>query len=324
VPTLSNVTQILDSIMNELRIPVSNLSERTKITNVVSGVYGDICAKTSWWWLQQNTVQNTTPKITAGTISVTENSSTVTFSTVPQQFSVNVSVAGFVITFPGNSVDSQSVFRIDTHTAGLTTATLDAPYTGSTDTAAAYRVYQTGYTLPQVASKVLFVKRYGRAEPLEKIGIEDLSFLQMNRQQEGKPQVWSVFDFATPNLPSSRRLLQIWPYPDQAYRMEIWYKHMHQDDITSDLDLPKDYQHVLLYGGLARCYAIFLNDLDRSSFFQNLFNDVMALMTSQQREYASDAPGIKTDMRGYRSGNVRGRWPGRSLGSYFDILPNVP
>src|SRR6185436_18455192 len=109
---------MLDAVMNDLRIPITNTTERTKIQAQMSYVYGDICAKQDWWWLQRRTVINTSPKIDTG--------------------SVNVSVAGYVLIIQGNATDSNAVYRITSHTSGATAATLDAAYTGTTDTAATF------------------------------------------------------------------------------------------------------------------------------------------------------------------------------------------
>lgn len=323
MPELAVNSTILDAIMNELRMPVSNLTERTKIQRVVSGVYADICAKNDWWWLLRTQVVNTTPKITAGTVAVTANSTTITFSTAPQQFSANVSVAGFTLMIDGNTPDSLARYTIDTHVSGATAATLDFVYTGATNATASYKLYQTAYILPNKASKLIHVLRYGYREPLQRLGIEDLSYLQQSRTEEGKPRAYSIYDFVS-NDPSGRRYLQVFPFPDQAYRLLVHYKIQNTADTSTDLDLPLDYQQVLIYGGIARGYPIFLNDLERGSFYQSLFNDVMALMVSQQREYASDKPGIAIDMRMYRNGTTRSRVGGMSLGPYFDIWPSQP
>jgi hypothetical protein len=68
-----------------------------------------------------------------------------------------------------------------------------------------------------------------------------------------------------------------------------------------------------------------MNDLDRGSYYLNMFNDVMALMAAQQREYASDHPRIQPQADLYRRSNrsSRRRWP-YSLGNMFDTLPNNP
>ncbi len=324
MPALAVNSTILDAIMNELRMPVSNLTERAKIQQIVSGVYADICAKKEWFWLQRRAIINTSPQIDTGTVALTENSTTITFSTAPQQFSANVSVAGYLLTIPGNTPDSLAAYRIAAHTSGTTTATLDAGYTGSTATAASFTLYQVSYDLPADCAKLTHLKRFGFRAPLQRLGIEDLSYLQTNSISVGKPQAYSIFDFATNGSVGTARELQIYPYPDQAYRLEVWYKHANANDTSTDLDLPLDYQHVLIYGGIARGYPIFLNDLERGSFFQSLFNDVMALMAKQQMEYADDQPGIAIDMRAYRNGTTRSRVGGRSLGPYFDILPFAP
>jgi len=322
VPTLTTVSTMLDAVMNDLRIPITNTTERAKIQAQMSYVYGDICAKQDWWWLQRRTVINTSPKIDTGTVNVTENSTGVTFSTAPQQFSANVSVAGYVLIIQGNATDSNAVYRITSHTSGATAATLDAAYTGTTDTAATFKMYQVSYDLPAGCGKLLYVKRFGYPERLRRVGIEDLSYLQGFDQSEGKPQVYSIFDFATNNTVSSVRELQLHPYPDRNYRLEVWYKLQQAGDL-SDMALPVDYQQVLNYGTLSRCYPIFLNDTERGKVYTDLFNDVMALMSAQQREYASDHPGINPSADLYRNRNGRRRWP-YTLGNLFDTLPNNP
>ncbi len=324
MPGLASNSTILDAVMNELRIPTSNVTERAKIQRVVSNVYGDICSKADWWWTQRKTVVNTTPKITDGTVAVTENSTTLTFSTAPQNFSANVDVTNCVITIPGNAVDSLAVYRIISHTAGAVVATLDAAYTGTTGTAEAYRLYRVAYNLPDDVAKLTMVKRYGWREPLVRMGIEDYSAAQQINQMEGKPQAYSIYDFRTDDNVNSKRLLWVWPFPDLAYRMEVWYKVQQQADASTDLDLPIDYQQALIYGTLARAYAVFINDLERSAFFQALFNDVMALMAAQQREYASDKPGVAPVMDMYRRGTSRRRVGYSSLGRFFDIWPAQP
>jgi len=309
--------------MNAIRIPVTNTTERAKFQRIVSGVYADICAKSDWWWLQRRTVINTSPKIDTGTVNVTENSTGITFSTAPQQFSANISVAGYVLIIQGNATDSNAVYRIVTHTSGATAATLDAAYTGTTNTAATFKMYQVSYNLPADCGKLLYVKRFGYQEPLRRVGIEDLSYLQGFDTSEGKPQVYSIFDFATNNTVSTARELQLHPYPDKNYRLEVWYKRQNTGDTSADFDLPVDFQQALIYGALGREYAITLNDTERGKYFTDLFNDVMALMAAQQREYASDHPGINPSADLYRNRNGRRRWP-YTLGNLFDTLPNNP
>ena len=84
--------------------------------------------------------------------------------------------------------------------------------------------------------------------------------------------------------------------------------------------IPDDYRQILVYGALARCYPIFINDTERGNYYQSLFNDVLALMSAQQREYASDRTGVQPEMRMYRRRTNRTR-TSYTLGSWFDRLP---
>jgi hypothetical protein len=93
-----------------------------------------------WDWLRADDqgVLTLNPVIDTGTISVTNSSTTVTFSSAPTP-----SVAGRHFKVD----DHADVFIISSHTATGTGATLESVYTGSTDTAASYRVMQLDYAL---------------------------------------------------------------------------------------------------------------------------------------------------------------------------------
>lgn len=317
--TPANLTyaQIETRVMNSLRLSTTNATEQAKVQNLINEVYRDIAAKNDWFWLLKRTVINTQAKVMAGTANVTLGSTQVTLSVVPA-----VDITGYVLLVPGDVNDADAVYRVAS-IAGVV-ATLDAAYTGITNTAAAYRAYRDVYTLPVDTSKVLNVKRYGFVLPLQRMGIEELSSIKLVDQSEGKPQMYSVFDSATTGDPTTQRLLQIHPYPDKAYRLDIFYKQNLNTELTGAVRplIPDDFSQVLIYGALARGYAIFLNDLDRSKFFESLFNDVLALMVAQQKEYASDHAGIAPDDRA-RQGSIRRRQAagGVVLGSLFDRFP---
>lgn len=84
-----------------------------------------------WLWLKKDPpgVLVLQPAITAGSVAVTQGSSTITFSPPPA-----VSVAGTFLHVTGFA----DVFRILTHTAGNANATIDVPYTGTSAGAASY------------------------------------------------------------------------------------------------------------------------------------------------------------------------------------------
>jgi hypothetical protein len=316
-------TDIQTRVMNQLRLPTTNTAEATKVAAVINEVYRDIAAKQDWWWLLKRSVINITPKIEDSAMTLTLNSTVGTFSSAPQQNSVNVSVAGFILS-PSGATDP-ALYRItSTHAAGATAFALDAAYTNATSTETSIRLYKDAYTLPTDCGKVIHVKRYGRPTPLRRMGIEELSWLKQQDRSEGPPEGYAVYDHDTTGDPTTQRLIQFYPFPDSNYhRMEIHYKQTLNTELSSTTrpHIPDDFSQVLIYGTLSRGYPIFLNDVERGKYWQQLFNDMMALMAAQQKEYASDKAGIAPDSS-YRPMRSRG---GRvSLGRYFDTLPNNP
>ncbi len=312
-------------VMNQLRMPVTNATEAAKVAALINEVYRDIAAKQDWFWLLKRGVINCTPRILDTTVTLTLGSTSGTFSTAPQQNSSNVSVAGFVLSPDGSTEDTDALYRVATHTSGLTAFTLDATYTNATTTTGSVRLYQDSYALPTDTGKVLNVKRFGRSLPLRRAGLEEMSWRKLTDRSEGVPEVYSVFDHSTTGDPTTQRMLQIHPFPDDDYhRLEVFYKQTLNTEVSGAVRflIPDDYSQVLIYGTLSRAYPIFMNDVERGKYFQQLFNDMMALMSAQQKEYASDKSGVAPDL-GYRP--HRGRNRGRaSLGRYFDTLPNNP
>ena len=94
----------------------------------------------AWLWLKKDPpgVITLLPSITAGTVAVTNNSTSITFSSAPA-----ASVAGYHF----RTDDDDTVYRIASHTGGAAGATLDAPYVFDTNAAATYRLMKLEYTL---------------------------------------------------------------------------------------------------------------------------------------------------------------------------------
>jgi hypothetical protein len=100
-----------------------------------------------WWWLRKDDqgVLTLNPVTDTGTIAVTNNSTTITFSSAP-----SASQAGSH--FKVN--DHADVFIISSHSGGATSATIESVYTGSTDSAASFKAFKLDYDL---ASDVLYL-----------------------------------------------------------------------------------------------------------------------------------------------------------------------
>lgn len=88
-----------------------------------------------WWWLRKSPpgVLTLDPIYTAGLVTVTEGSPTVSFTVPPL-----VSVKNWVIAVN----DHPDMFRVAAHTAASALATLDSPYTGADGTFSFWLMHQ--------------------------------------------------------------------------------------------------------------------------------------------------------------------------------------
>ena len=144
-----------------------------------------------WWWLRKDD-QGTlilNPVIDTGTVSVTNNSASVTFSSAPTP-----SVAGRH--FKVN--DHADVFIITAHTAGQTGATLESVYTGDTNASASYRVMHLDYDLNDTNTDILYLSSPMFAYQADRGEIQHISLHQMrekwalNQVASGVPRNFSM------------------------------------------------------------------------------------------------------------------------------------
>ena len=92
-----------------------------------------------WWWLKAESTITLQPTIKTGTVSVTNNSASVTFS---GNITPDLMDGWFL------SVNNESdVYQFSVHGGNQNSATLDSVFTGTTNTAAGYRLMKLDYDL---------------------------------------------------------------------------------------------------------------------------------------------------------------------------------
>ena len=142
-------------------------------------------ANETWWWMKAQGSLILNPSIKAGTVTVTKNSTSVTFSSTP-----STSVADYFFKVDGHS----DVFRISSYTAS-DGAVLDTVYTGDTSTGANYRCMDLEYSLATDIIKMISPMRgYGSSNNR----IEMMSESEMQSQwplettQSGVPDAFAM------------------------------------------------------------------------------------------------------------------------------------
>src|SRR3990167_8791736 len=304
---------ILTRCMNALRLPESNTTQQTRVLDILNEVYRDIMAKYTWYWLVKRQVFNTTAKYTSGTIDLELGNTQATLSAAP-----GIVLTRRKILIPANASDS-ATYRITDSLSTFSTISLDAGYTGTTVASTSFSIYADEYDLATDCGRVLFMKRYGFTQRLEIVKGFDVS--------EGQPQQAALHDFQTTGDPTTPRRVTLWPFPDQAYRVEVWYKQRGNAELATGSTplIPDEYAQVLVYGTLSRAYPILLNDTERGTYYLQLFNDVLNLMVAQQREYEGHPSIVPRDShRQFYTKTRRLNAGTADLGSLFGRFPSNP
>jgi|TARA_Y100000310_G_scaffold103908_1_gene102236 hypothetical protein len=195
----------------------------------------------AWWWLRKDDqgILILNPMINDGSVDVTNNSASITFSTGPTP-----SVAGRH--FKVN--DHSDVFIISAHTAGETGATLESVYTGDTDTAASYRVMQIDYDLADSYTDILYLSSPMIAYKSDRGEVQYIDLHEMrrkyplNRLDSGVPHDFSLLSstkirFSHYGGTSSTELI----------KLDFEYMRMPADlaDDASEPIVPRQYRKIL-------------------------------------------------------------------------------
>ncbi len=183
----------------------------------------------TWVWARARRpiAFNLDPKINTGTISLTNDSTSGTFSSAPTNSLVDRLI----------QVDSRvGLFRIQAHLAGGTAFTLDAKYDNDTGAALAYKAIKTDYRIKDFTS--IRVRRL--AGPMEvyrskpegsdvgdgKIeGIDPKTFLIEHPTKRVREQIPS--DFTTINETDGEMTFRFNAYPKELTRVEFDYIPFH-------------------------------------------------------------------------------------------------
>ncbi len=310
---------IWTAVMNRIRMPVTNTAELVKVKQIVNDVYRDICMQEDWYWLIKRHVFNTASAYDAGTITVTEGSTAFTLSDTP-----TTGLGSFVgrkLMVSAGTQDSLAVQRIATHTAAAATGLLDLEYTNPSSSTAGYHVYQDEYDLPTDFVSLVDFERYGYQLPARPIGPQDMLALKGNTTAVGKPQAYTVLDYDTTGTPTTQRQLWVHPYPDKAYRTEVYYRRQATEMISAEDEpaMPENGRQAIIHGALEACFSVMLADDTRSQIWGRKYVEDVNRLATQHREKTGQKSRI-APLDSHRSW-FKGRRvaPGSAdLGGWFD------
>lgn len=276
--------------------------DATKLKRWINMAIQDITARRNWPFMYYHETIQTVTDTTTGTVSISAASTTVTFSSGPA-----VSVTDYFIKFEGDN----NWYRISSHTAAATTATLNVAYAGTSNLVAGT------YTL-----RKLF---YATATPLDSI-VDIKSTANGRIIESANPREADVF------LPLYWDSGQVYAYissiPDTTGGIRISFLKSPADaenlqvrgikklvDLSADSDVPLvpvRWHSAIL--DLASFYAFSSLDDTRSTDF---YNRAEAMIESMWQIYAADL-GRQRIMRPVDSGYIDG--PVYTLPAQYGVM----
>lgn len=246
----------------------------------------DVDINEDWLWLRTRSTFTLLPKITTGTVSVTNNSTTATLSA-----SQALDVDDYYFKIDGH----EDVFRIATHTAATTGLVLDSVYTGTTDTSANYTLYKLDYTFETDTIDILSPMTTSRSNDnhgrIEGLTLDKM--VPLVRMRSGIPNKFAYIDDNTVRFDR---------YMDtDLLRVDYWYKKRPADLTDSgseEPEIPLRHRHIL--GNVALWDLLLdINDDRAETVGLSAKNGLLAMSRENQARIA---------MIGGRYGQILPRW----------------
>lgn len=265
---LNDYEDIYTAIAETIKIPLTDGVTLARIKRDVNIIYlNEVCTfkPRAWWWLEKKMDVVTYAKFNTGTVAVTKDSATITFSSAPTE-----SLTGYYIKLTGYP----DIVKISAHTASATTATLEYAWVNDAQPAGAFKCWRDFAPLASDIKEVTIVTHDQRSTPIE--ALSNPQFIERRAripEIEGLPIYYNTGDFDA----NGNRVLRWFP----ACREERLYLHIsgvqEATALSADADeplMPVEDRIVLYYGALSlawtrernesealKCWQMFLNKL---------------------------------------------------------------
>lgn len=221
-----------------------------------------------WPFLRSPTplVLQTVADVTTGTVATTAGSTTITFSSGPA-----ASVAGRYI----RTSSSDDWYKISSHTAGATSATLEiaAIYTAAAATFTVRKFYNSVGT--SAVDRILAIKQSVSPYQLTEVSKDEFDRIRPDPETTGSPR---VFMMAGKDSSDYWQFI-LWPTPDAVINLYVEYL-LAGTDLSSDSDtsiIPaKWHTSVMIQGAKAQAFD-FLDDT-RAPNAWKIFGDMLDAM----------------------------------------------
>lgn len=179
-----------NAVMEALGIQSTDTVARNRIKRNINHIYEEVVDFSNWPWARKTISLSVQPYVSSGTAMVTAGSVSVTLSQA-----ISTSKKGFYFAINGYN----EVYKIKAHAAGGTTLSLEVPFTGTTASAATFKIWTDAIPLPSDCRETISVRHNFRDKPLENYGLQEFRrTVQTGPQAEGRPAIYTTSDWQDP------------------------------------------------------------------------------------------------------------------------------
>lgn len=275
----------------------NNDTIQDKLKEWVNARYLSLCGKRSWNFLIKDSIVQTVVDITTGTVTATNGSANLVFTSAI----VPTSVEGYFIQFS----DTTDWYEL-TSTADTTHAVMTAAYLGTTSSSLTFTIRKVYYALSSDTGKILNVSQHRVWNTtLKYIPPRLLDQYMAYSPASSRPRFYSIAGLNT----SRQYKMELFPTPNVAMNLNV-RRYQVVTALSGDSDvpvLPEAFHEILVWDVLATYGYMFLDDT-RLSAAKAEFNDLFALMKANNVD-SEGAPvrlAFDVDLSGYN--NVLGQY----------------
>lgn len=283
-----------------VKVNTETSSSGTEVTALcrdkLDWIQDDICSRYDFSWLKKNGYINITPVYTTGTVTVTQDSPTVTGAGGATFTSAMVGRLFF-----GN--DGDNWYEISAYVSA-TEITLASNYMGDTESGITYSIYKIDYALASDFKKLIFEKQL--ITPLNMISIPEKTF------NEYFPDMFSRGDDVNPDAYmltgiDSSGYYTISFSPVQTTRKQIYYKYIKQlatinsTGLTSKI--PTKWHDAFVF--MLNVFVFNLIDIPtKAIIYNNLYEQTIARMVEEDMKRDKSTGYVMANERLGQGGNV--------------------
>lgn len=220
-----------------------------------------------WWWMRDRGVLTLLPTYEVGSVSVTQNSTSIVFTPAP---TIDLTGRRFKIDNHGDQ------FQIATHSTGITVATLDSPFTGDTNVAAGFRALKVEYALDSSVQALLSpVASFAENPQIMGLTPERMDNLfPLGSCQAGVPQAFCLENEQLIRFSHGGRT------DGRSMRMEYNFRPAVSDLLyTSTPLVPLQYRHIL--ADMTLVYLMFDKNDDRATAIGTSVRSTLGAMAKE-------------------------------------------